>query len=111
MTDKILLKNKTIFYGILGLLIAAYAYLSFNAPVQPSARPEFALTGITKILVQLSFMGLVALTWIFGATAIWRGFLLAKRVENAEFGKILFNLSLGISILLLGFIAGIFMGQ
>src|SRR3989344_8109916 len=109
MNKKLL--GKIIFCFIMGLVIAAYVYLTLNAPSPANTRPECPLTGIQKILMQFSFIGLMVVTWILGAVAVWQAWYFSQTTNKGEFDTIFKNLSFGVGILLSALIVATLIGQ
>ncbi len=106
-----IIQNKIFFYSMIAILIALYAYLTLCAPISRTTPPQFQLTTIYSIILKISFTALVGLTWFFGALAIRRGFVFAGKIKEEGFRKFLFDLSLGLSILVFGYMLATFVGQ
>ncbi len=105
------LKSRTFFYGTGAVIIAIYAYLTLHAPVSRTTPSQFQLGSGLRLILQSSYVILIAFTWFFGTVAVRSGFIFAKKIQEKDFKKLLFNLSMGLGTLVLGFITATFVGQ
>ncbi len=106
-----LIQNKYIFPSIVFILTIAYAYLTLNSPVSKITPPVFQISPIYTIILRLSFVILLGLAWFFGSIAARRGIMFARETKEQDLQKFLFNLSVGFTILLLGYVIATFVGQ
>ncbi len=111
MTDAILSKNRKIAYGILIVLVAAHALLSFYAP-RAAATPGFELSESARLIIQISFVFFTVLSWFFAASAVIYARSLASQIKPEDkTNYFLRRLSWGVGILILGFVIATFTGH